>query len=647
MHLKERVKEKFVMRCISCGHASDKGVTGSLTGWLFHEQICSCKEKPSNEQMPIGSTSECTPALERNGSEDVIDLGELYEIIGVIGKGGMGTVYKARDKEDEKIVAIKVLKQELVSNPAISKRFEQEALAVSRLNHPNLIAVQGSGKSPSGAPYIVMEYFAGKTLADLIKARGHLSVTEAIQITMQIAEAIEHAHAFSVIHRDIKPSNILLSQDGEHVIVKVVDFGIAKAMSDESVKSAQLTQTGEIFGSPTYMSPEQCLGENIDERSDIYSLGCVMYEMLTGKSPFLASNPIQTILRHLEKEPEPFDIEFSNLKIPKLISTTVFKCLQKEPDKRYATVLALKKDLQDFGTNPGAFTRLVAAALDLFFFLIPASLFCFACENPLWRMTDWNLPVSIWCFIGLMTAYFAILETSPSQATPGMLICGLSVTDRRGQRLGLLISAIRVLSLIGVLTIVFHAYRLIELSMILLGIRHAYVHPDWAFNIAQPTLVIPVIILCLVYWLLIAFSKNHISPIDGIFDRIVAYRNVSNHSNVTASNQNSSRAPTKTQWLIGLAAVASIYFVPWLSDRLADRANAKQWPAVYAIEDINEGSPILPEMLEVRMISNDDSNDNTVQSISAVKGKVYEVPIYQGDMLLTSRLESSIPPTNP
>jgi serine/threonine protein kinase len=152
MHFRERVKEKLVMRCSSCGYASGNGITGSLTSWLFHKQLCSCKDNHCAEPMLLGSASNSNLAVEQSLSEGMIDLGERYEIIDVIGKGGMGTVYKAKDKTDGTIVAIKVLKEELVSNPAISKRFEQEALAVSRLNHPNLIAVKGSGKSPSGAP---------------------------------------------------------------------------------------------------------------------------------------------------------------------------------------------------------------------------------------------------------------------------------------------------------------------------------------------------------------------------------------------------------------------------------------------------------------------------------------------------------------
>ncbi len=306
------------------------------------------------------------------------DLGARYEITGVIGKGGMGTVYKAIDKNDDSTVAIKVLNKELISNPGIVKRFEQEAAALSRLSHPNLVAVKTSGCSSTGSPYIVMEYFEGKTLSQLIQTRKHLALTEVAQITKQIAYALDYAHAFGIIHRDIKPSNILLWQEGNNFTVKVVDFGIAKAISDGVSQSSQLTQTGELFGSPAYMSPEQCLGETVDERSDIYSLGCVMYEMLTGKNPFAAGNPIQTVLKHLKNDPEPFEIEFAQLHIPHYAEQIVFKCLQKDPAQRFPTAYALEQELPRLNQVPiSVITQAGAAIITMLSIMLVLGLTCY------------------------------------------------------------------------------------------------------------------------------------------------------------------------------------------------------------------------------------------------------------------------------
>ncbi len=636
MHLREKVQQRFVMRCGKCGYASGNSITSSFSSWLFHEQLCACKEAGSIDSPLIAVASTALDTTDQIRTEEEIDLGKQYEILRVLGKGGMGTVYKAKDKSNGTTVAIKVLREDLLADKNTCKRFEQEALSVSRLHHQNLVAVKTYGQSPTGVPYIVMEYFEGKNLAEVIKERGHLSILHSVQITIQIAEAIEHAHAFSVIHRDIKPSNILLSQEGDHFIVKVVDFGIAKAMPDKQTESAQLTQTGEIFGSPAYMSPEQCLGETIDERSDIYSLGCVVYEMLTGKSPFASDNPVQTVLKHLNDEPEPFEIEFAHLPIPKLLEKVVFKCLQKDSAKRYATIYELSKELQQLGSHPASVgKRFAAATLDLIL-LVP---FIFAFTWFLFTLVMPLVPVAMSCDAGCLMYsviasvifYLASFESAPCRGTPGMLILDLRVTNMQGRRISWLSSAIRAVSLVGTLMAIWVSYWLFQSTLVLLGVRHVCIAPA---SSCDTGLVILVGMSCALYWLLIAFSKNYISPIDRLFDRIVTYRNV------LSPNHTSSHAPTATQWSLGLVATASMALTPWISENFVRIGTTKQWPAVYIRRDIHQGEIISADALEVRMVSNNDLPANAIETIAEARGKVAASSFSAGQLLFTFYLAS-------
>jgi serine/threonine protein kinase len=616
MHLKEKVKQKFVMRCAKCGYASGNGVTGSFASWLFHEQLCVCKNAITDPVALIGIIGDTRDTSKQISPTETVDVGEQYDILGILGSGGMGTVYKAKDKTDGITVAIKVLRQDLISDPNISKRFEQEAVAVSRLNHPNLVSVQRTGTSPSGAPYIVMDYFDGVSLADLIKQRGHLSVPETIQITMQIAEAIEHAHAFSVIHRDIKPSNILLSQDAESFIVKVVDFGIAKAMPDKQTESAQLTQTGEIFGSPAYMSPEQCLGETVDERSDIYSLGCVMYEMLTGKSPFASDNPIQTVLKHVNDEAERFEIEFNNLHISSLVENIVLKCLNKDPKKRYATISALKQDLHRLGGYPASIARKFAASLlDLVLFFL-ASIPIFT------RMPG---DIAIWVWISFTFAYFTVFECSPWQASPGMRMLGLHVVDKFGGRFSWLKSAMRLLVIIAALTAIFDMYWIMQLSMLLLGIGHVVLFNSWHIQ----TIVAAGFLIA--YWLLIAFSQDNISPLDRMFDRRVVF------PSVFPNSQKSSLVPSKLQFGMGFLAIASVPLITWSGQKLEEIGIARKLitekPVVYAVEDVPEDAVISEDALGERMLPTYKSPNDSPTSAQEVVGKFAKYGISAGQII--------------
>ena len=256
-------------------------------------------------------------------------------------------VYKANHLLMDRIVAIKMLKAHLVTNPQSLKRFQQEAKAVSYLMHPNIVAVFDFGVSPDAQPYLVMDYLDGINLTELIEQQKHLEVQRSIRIFLQVCDALAHAHQKGVIHRDLKPSNIMLvkTKDQDET-VKIVDFGIAKLMPWAEKEFQKLTQTGESFGSPVYMSPEQCLGEKLDIRSDIYSLGCLMYETLVGSPPHLGKHVLETMYKHLNEQPLPPSTIMHDPTFPGSLERIVLKALSKQPADRYQSMTELKTDLE-------------------------------------------------------------------------------------------------------------------------------------------------------------------------------------------------------------------------------------------------------------------------------------------------------------
>jgi len=275
-----------------------------------------------------------------------VRLGKDYEVLALLGEGGMGYVYKVKDKRKNQVVAVKVVRPELAADPRALKRFEQEAEAAMGLIHPNLVPVYGQGVTADGAPYLVMEYQEGTPLDKLLKQETKIEADRCLDIFMQICAALEHAHGKGIVHRDLKPSNIVLTAaKGNKDVVRIVDFGIAKLLaSPESRESVDLTNTGDLFGSPGYMSPEQCMGYQLDARSDIYSLGCVMYELLSGMPPFQSDNPVQTIVKHLSESPDRLN-KPGGLSIPANLEALVLRCLEKDPRNRYQTMEQLRKDL--------------------------------------------------------------------------------------------------------------------------------------------------------------------------------------------------------------------------------------------------------------------------------------------------------------
>ncbi|WP_195988890.1 Stk1 family PASTA domain-containing Ser/Thr kinase [Clostridium sp. D53t1_180928_C8] len=270
-------------------------------------------------------------------------LGNRYELIEKIGEGGMAIVYKARDNKLSRLVAVKILKKEFANNKDISDKFKKEATAVANFSDANIVNVLDVGHEEEGnIDYFVMEYVNGKTLKELIVENGKLNYTVAISIGVQIAKALECAHRNNIIHRDVKPQNILVTESG---LVKVTDFGIAKSST-----SATITNTTTIMGSAHYLSPEQAKGTFIDLRSDIYSLGIVLYEMVTGILPFDGESPVTIALKHIQSEPvEP---KKYNEAIPEALNNLIMKSISKESINRYQNCRELINDLQKIKENP-------------------------------------------------------------------------------------------------------------------------------------------------------------------------------------------------------------------------------------------------------------------------------------------------------
>ncbi len=268
-------------------------------------------------------------------------LGNRYRLLEVIGEGGMALVYKAECSLLCRIVAIKILRPQFASDAEFVERFRREARSAASLSHPNVVNIYDVGQD-DGLDYIVMEYIPGNTLKDIIKQEAPLSVDRALDITRQIDEALNHAHQRNIIHRDIKPHNILVTPDGR---IKVTDFGIARAIS-----AGSLTQAGEVMGSVQYLSPEQAKGGIVGPQSDIYSLGCVLYELLTGVVPFRGDTPISIAYQHLQEKMSP--IREIRPEVPVEIDNIVKKATAKNPAERYPSAAAMLKDIDQVRAKP-------------------------------------------------------------------------------------------------------------------------------------------------------------------------------------------------------------------------------------------------------------------------------------------------------
>lgn len=273
-------------------------------------------------------------------------VGDKYEILEVVGRGSMGIVYKARHELIGKIVAVKMLRWQLLSDQRSKKRFEREAIASSRLEHPNIIAIYDFGLTPSNQPYIVMDFVQGTTLLHVLRKERCMAPERAVRVFSQVADALHHAHTRGVIHRDLKPANVmLLEKNGQSDFVKVVDLGIAKIAFGEDAEPEALTKTNEVCGSPLYLSPEQCKQQPMDPRSDMYSLGIVMYELLTGAPALQGATVYDTLYMHVHNKPKSFAEARPDLNIPKKLEEIVFRTLEKDPGDRFPTMQDLKREL--------------------------------------------------------------------------------------------------------------------------------------------------------------------------------------------------------------------------------------------------------------------------------------------------------------
>ena len=307
--------------------------TTSQTRWRGEERAWQEQQQGGQPTSQIG-----------NGSYVIntgVLVGERYEISRLLGAGGMGRVYLARDRSLSREVALKVLDERHAENPQFVERFRREAKAAASLSHPNMVTVYDAGEDDE-TPYIAMEHVAGGTLKNRLQERGVLPPRAAAGVTFEVANALAAAHEKSIVHRDIKPENVLVTDRGH---AKVGDFGIARAAT-----ATAITETDLILGSVRYLSPEQAKGEEVGPASDLYSLGVVLYEMLTGRVPFDEENPVATAMKHVTEEPaSPRELDPT---IPKALEAITLKLLKKDPKQRYGSATELAEDLERLLVGP-------------------------------------------------------------------------------------------------------------------------------------------------------------------------------------------------------------------------------------------------------------------------------------------------------
>jgi serine/threonine protein kinase len=323
LHLKTDATKTSEVRCPKCGLGLSLGTT-----------VCPNDGTALAPECEIGSR-----------------FAGKYVLTALVGKGGMSAVYTGTDTMLGRTVAIKLLHQYLAQDSVALKRFRQEARTISQLNHPGIVRIHEFGILDHGQPFIVMDYLEGMSLAQLIKRHGVARPKDAIVLFKQITQALAHAHAHGVLHRDLKPSNVMLAatESGDDLHVTLVDFGIAKVAAEDD--SGRLTATGEVLGSPIYMSPEQARGMALDERSDLYSLGCLMYEAICGKTVVSGENALDILFRKMNKDPVPLAEAADGVAVPEALDAIISKLIQREPADRYQTAQELLTDLGNIDTS--------------------------------------------------------------------------------------------------------------------------------------------------------------------------------------------------------------------------------------------------------------------------------------------------------
>jgi serine/threonine-protein kinase len=268
-------------------------------------------------------------------------LGGRYELDGIVGRGGMAEVFRARDIRLDRIVGVKTLRDDLARDQTFQARFRREAQSAASLNHPSIVAVYDTGEDMVGSlpvPYIVMEFVDGRTLRDLLRDDRRLLPERALEITDGVLRALDYSHRNGIVHRDIKPGNVMLTRNGD---VKVMDFGIARAVADSQMT---MTQTAQVIGTAQYLSPEQARGERVDARSDLYSTGCLLYELLTGRPPFTGDSPVAIAYQHVKEEPVP--PSQVDREVPPWADAIVLKAMRKDPSDRYQSAGEMRNDIQ-------------------------------------------------------------------------------------------------------------------------------------------------------------------------------------------------------------------------------------------------------------------------------------------------------------
>jgi serine/threonine-protein kinase len=311
-------------------------------------------ETPHDDSPRDGSRPDGT---KEHVMDEPVRLGDRYELGEVIGRGGMAEVFEGNDHRLGRRVAVKLLRTDLARDPSFHTRFRREAQSAASLNHPNIVAVYDTGDTDINGvavPYIVMEYVDGTTLRDLIKSGHRFTPDRAVEIAEGTLTALDYSHRHGIIHRDIKPGNVMLNRAGQ---VKVMDFGIARAVADNA---ATMTQTSAVLGTAQYLSPEQARGEIVDARSDQYSAGCLLYELLTGRPPFMGDSPVSVAYQHVrEQAASPSTL---NPDVPQAVDAVVMKALAKNPDDRYPSAAAMRDDLERARTGQPLVGATVGAA---------------------------------------------------------------------------------------------------------------------------------------------------------------------------------------------------------------------------------------------------------------------------------------------
>jgi serine/threonine protein kinase len=359
-------KDSLGSFCPACGLQNEQSALGSITGFLFQDIRCKCrvddglvgdgmaerfwKLKEAEADKVFASVTKDLSSDDGRAKTSInllpgAIIGGIYRIVSLLGRGGMGEVYLANHTTLSKNCALKVIPPDKVTDMSW-QRFQNEAKAIAGLEHANLVKVTDLGLHHGCLPFYAMEYIDGVSLSQRLQAVGPLPLPVVLDIFMQVCDGVHHAHRKGVVHRDLKPANIMLVRtSGDKFLVKILDFGLVKlTQSDRDQQS--LTRVGEIFGTPFYMSPEQCTAGKIDSRSDIYSIGCSMFEALTGRVPFMEASAIETITAHQSLDPPTLESVVGPNQFPVALEVVIVKLLRKNPVERYQNLLELRGDLE-------------------------------------------------------------------------------------------------------------------------------------------------------------------------------------------------------------------------------------------------------------------------------------------------------------